>query len=130
MKAADGRFLDGPVHPFNLPVGPRREGACQAMLDAMPMADHIKPVRLVGFRPWALGKLRAVICQHGVHPVRQLLQCVFEELRRLFPLCPAIESGMHKLGGAVDGHEQIRLTLPGADLADVHMQVADRVVFE
>lgn len=61
MKAANGRFLDGAIHPFNLSVGPWMEGACQAMLDAMLMADHIKAMRLVGFCPWSLGKLRAVV---------------------------------------------------------------------
>lgn len=130
VKAADGRFLDGAIHPFSLSVGPRMEGAYQAMLGAMPMAGHIKAMRLVGFYPWSLGKLRVVICQYSVKPIRQLLQHAFEELSHLFPLCLAIDPGMHKLDGAVDGHEQICLALPGEDLADVHMQVAYRSVFE
>lgn len=37
---------------------------------------------------------------------------------------------MHKLGGAIDCHEQIRLTLSGANFTDIDMQVADRIVFE
>lgn len=73
MKAADGRFFDGAIHLFHLPVGPWMEGAYQAMLDAMPMADHIKPMRFVGFRPWALGKLRAR-CAPGTAAVAASLQ--------------------------------------------------------
>lgn len=61
MKAVNGRFLDGAVHPFNLPVGPRMEGTCQAMFDAMPMADHIKPMWLVGFSSSTFSELRSVV---------------------------------------------------------------------
>jgi hypothetical protein len=42
MEAFDGGVLDGPVHPFDLAVGPRMIGLRQPVLDAIPEADAIE----------------------------------------------------------------------------------------
>jgi len=35
MVSFDGGFLDGPVHPFDLPVGPGMSHPCKPVLDAV-----------------------------------------------------------------------------------------------
>ncbi len=70
MKASNCRFLDRAVHPLDLPVGPGVERPCQTVFNAMLMACHIEPMRLVGLCPGALGELCAVIRQYGMDPVR------------------------------------------------------------
>jgi hypothetical protein len=35
VVALDGGFLDGPVHAFDLPIGPGMVDLCHAMFDAM-----------------------------------------------------------------------------------------------
>ena len=105
MEVAYRCFLDRAVHPLDLPVSPRMERPRQTVLNAVSMTYHVEPVRLIGFSSWALGELRAVICQYGMNPIRQLLKGIFEELRRLFPLSLAIEAGMYELGGSINGHE-------------------------
>lgn len=130
MKAANRRFLERTVHPLNLPVGPRMERLSQTMLNAMPMTYHVEPMWLVGFCSWALGELCAVICQHGMNPVRQLLKSVFEELGRLFPLRFTVQLGMGELRGSINRNEEVCLAFPSTDLADIHVQVTDRVLLE
>ena len=70
MEATDGSFFDSAVHPFNLPVGPRAGRACQAMLDSISMADHVKLMRFVGLCSAPFNELRAVVCQYGVNPIQ------------------------------------------------------------
>ena len=41
VVAVDSRFLDGPVHPLDLTVGPRMVGLGQAVLDAVGSADLV-----------------------------------------------------------------------------------------
>ena len=42
VETFDGRLLDGPVHPFNLPIGPRMIWLGQPMLDPIRLTDHVK----------------------------------------------------------------------------------------
>ena len=41
-EAFDGGFLDGPVHPFDLSVGPGMVGLGQTVADAMTKTDAIE----------------------------------------------------------------------------------------
>ena len=100
------------------------------MLNAMPMTYHVEPMWLVGFCSWALGELCAVICQYGMDPVRQLLKGVFDELGCLFPLCFMIQPGIDELRGSVNRNEKVCLALSSMDLADIHVQVTDRILLE
>ena len=47
MVALDGGFLDRPVHPFDLSVGPGMLDLGQAMLDPIFLASHIEHMRHV-----------------------------------------------------------------------------------
>ena len=44
MERPDGGVLDGPVHPFGLPVGPWMMWLCQLMQDAVFLADTVEDV--------------------------------------------------------------------------------------
>ena len=47
VVAFDGGFLDGPVHPLDLPIRPRMVGFGQAMLDAVLVANAVEQVHAV-----------------------------------------------------------------------------------
>lgn len=49
IEAFDGRFLDRPVHAFDLAVGPRMLGLGGAMIDVVPGAGVFKGVRHEAF---------------------------------------------------------------------------------
>ena len=69
--AFSGRFLDRPIHPFCLTVGPGMIGFGQAVLNAVFPAGAVKGVttkarcRTIGVLR-QIGKLDAVIGQYGV----------------------------------------------------------------
>lgn len=65
-----------------------------------------------------------------MNPVGQLLQRVFKKLDFLLSLCLAVEPGMDKLGGSVDGDEQTGLTFPDTNATNIHMQVSDWIRLE
>jgi len=71
VVALDGRFLDGPVHALDLPVGRRALDLGQAVLDAVFAATHVEHMRhvergrTIGVTGWER-KLNAVVGQHGV----------------------------------------------------------------
>ncbi len=44
VEALDGGFLDGPVHPLNMPIGPRMLDFGQAVFDTMLLAGPTKDV--------------------------------------------------------------------------------------
>ena len=46
------------------------------------------------------------------------------------PRCLLVQFNKGELGRAVDGHEQVKLALLGADFGDVDMEEADRVALE
>ena len=69
--ALDGRFLDGAVHPFDLPVGPWMIDLGEAMLDAVLAASHVEHVgHVAGRRSVRIARceaeLDAIIGEHGV----------------------------------------------------------------
>ena len=60
---------------------------------------------------------------HGVDQVAQ-------ELRGLHLAGASNETDRSELAGAIDGHEQAKLTFAGGDLRQVDVDVADRVILE
>ena len=72
--ALDGRFLDGSVHAFYLPVGPGMIRFCQPMFDAVQQTDPVKGMSAkAGGWPlavlWQIGELDSVIGEHGMDAV-------------------------------------------------------------
>ena len=133
MEALDGRLLDGAVHPFDLPVGPRMVRLGEPVLDVVGLADHVEP-HLAGpggvAVAWLLGELDAVIGQDRVDAIRHGFQQVFEEL----PCCPAIslvdQLRDGELAGTVGADEQVELAFRGLHLSDIDVEEADRVALE
>jgi len=75
VEALDGRLFDGPVHPLDLPVGPRMVRFGEPVLDAILLADHVEAhltrpggVAVAGL----LGELDAIIGQDGMDAVSLL----------------------------------------------------------
>jgi hypothetical protein len=77
--------------------------------------------------PAARGELDAVVGQHGVDAVGHGLDQVAQEPGGLHLPCAVHEADEGELARAVDGHEQTQLALPGADLGQVDVEVADGV---
>lgn len=42
VEAFDSCVLDCPVHPLNLPIGPRVVGVREAVLNSVRFADHVE----------------------------------------------------------------------------------------
>lgn len=104
VEVFDGRFLDGPVHPLDLPVRPGMIRFGERVLDVVGLADHIeahlaRPGGVAVAR--LLGELDAIVREDGVDAIRHGFQQVFEEL----PGCPSIslvdELRDRELAGAV-----------------------------
>jgi len=125
VEASDGRFLDGPVHPLDLFVGPRIIRFGEPMLDVVGLADHVEAhLTGPGGVPVAglLGELDAVIGQDRVDAVGHGCQQVFEELS----CCPAIsladKSGDREFARAVYADEQVELAFRSLRLGDTNMR--------
>ncbi len=85
MEAFDGCFLDCPVHPFNLTIGPWMIGFFQTVFDPMSFTDHVE-VR--GTRPGRLAakdlfsELDPIVGQNGTDPVRNDAQKIVRGIPR------------------------------------------------
>ena len=76
------------------------------------------------------GEVDSVVGEHGVDLVRHGCEQGLEEVG-CYALCGFfMHLDVDELGGAVDGDQQIKPALLGADLGDVDMKVADRVGLE
>lgn len=88
VEALNRGFLDGPVHPFDLAIGPRVSRFGQAMIDVILGAGKFKGMSPEGFaafhRPLYVGRCRALIArcrevcavvgENGTHLVRNRLE--------------------------------------------------------
>ena len=74
VVALDGRFLEDPIHTFDLAVGLGVVGLGQPVFDAVTMADPVKRMSAKA-GGWAfavlgkIGELDAVVGEHGVDAV-------------------------------------------------------------
>ena len=147
VEAFDGRFLDRAVplpgngllanrerDPFDLAVGP---GVLdlgqavldlgQAVLDLMLAADPVKDVFKGINMPIVIGKLDAIIGEHDVEPVGHGGDQVAQKgSGGHFPGL-LVQFHESKLGGAVDGNEEIQLACSRLNLSNINVNVAQRV---
>jgi hypothetical protein len=87
VVAFDGRFFEGPVHSFDLPVRPGMVGFGETVFDAVFATPHGEHVRHVSRRrpiavPGQIGELNAVVGQHRMDFIGDRLDQSFEERRR------------------------------------------------
>ena len=83
-EAFDGGFLDGPVHPFDLSVGPGMVGLGQTVVDPITKTDAIEGMSTPSSRKSStvlrqIGELNSVVGEHGVDAVRNGFDERFEE---------------------------------------------------
>ena len=123
-------FLDRPVHPLDLAIGPWMLDLGQPVFDLMLVADTVEDVMEGVFVVRHVGELDAIVGQHGVDGIRHSCDQVPQELGSDHFTCLAMEFDEGELAGAVDGYEQPQLALGGLHLGDVDVEVADRVGLE
>lgn len=109
VEAFDGGFLNGPVHPFDLAVGPGVLHLGEAVLDAVLTAAHVEHVgHVAGGRAVGVTRrereLDAVVGQDRVDPVGDDLDHVIEEGRRRGSPRRSNKSDDRELARAIDGH--------------------------
>jgi len=84
MVSFDGGILDGPVHSFDLTIGPRVLDLCQSVFNSILVASHVKHMGHVP-RSWAIGitrrkgELDAVVRENSVDFVRDGCDKIDEE---------------------------------------------------
>ena len=121
--AFDGGVLDGAVHPFDLPVGPRMVRFGEPVLDAMLAADLVEPMDAHACGPAIavlrqVGELDAVIRQDGVQVIGDCFDQRFQERHggRTIGLVMKLDEG--ELRGAIDPDIEVKLAFLGTDLGD------------
>lgn len=130
--ALDGRVLDRPVHPFDLPVGPGVVDPGEAMLDAIVAAAHREHMcDVASCRAFGAARrkaeLNAVIGQNRVDLVGNGSDQGDEEGPSRHPVGALDQLHEGELARPIDGHEQVELALGGLNLGEVDMEEADRV---
>jgi len=78
----------------------------------------------------AIGKMDAVFIQHLADALGHVFNELAQELGGSQFGRLGVQLGKGKLGGPVDGYGQIKLSLRGLHLGDVHVEVAYRVAFK
>ena len=131
VEDLDGGFLDGPVHPLGLAIGPGVVWLGKLVLDSALLADTIEdvgaevspgwPVAVL----WQVGERHAVVGQHGVHRVGECRDHATQEIRSIHFSGVIAEFDIGELRDAIDRQEHVELALGKPHLADVDVNVAD-----
>jgi len=130
-----GSVLDGPVHTFDLPVGPGMVGLGQPVLDSVDMASAVEgvasktcgwPLSVLG----QVGELDAIVGEHCVDVVRHRIHERFKEGSRSPHICLFDKLDHSELRGSVDGHEQVELAFGRSHLGQVDVEEANRIGVE
>jgi hypothetical protein len=134
-EAFDGGFLDGPVHPFDLSVGPGMVGLGQTVVDPITKTDAIEGMSTPSSRKSStvlrqIGELDSVVGEHGVDAVRNGFDERFEEARGRLHIGLFNKFDHSELRGPVDGHEEVELAFGRSHLGQVDMEEADRIAVE
>ena len=135
VVSLDGRFLDGPVHPLDLPVGPWMFWLGQAMLDAMAPTGPVERVaaELCGGPVSVLrhiGELDAVVGQNDLDLIGDGFDQGVEEGRRGYRVGSFDDLDKGELRCPVDRDVKIELSFSRADFRQIDMEEADRIALE
>ena len=135
VVALDGGFLDGPVHAFDLSVGPGMVGLGEAVFDSVNMAGAVEGMAAPSGREsstvlWQIGELDAVVGQHCVDAIRNRGNHLFQKGCGSAHVGAFDQLHERELGSAVDGHEEIELAFRGAHLGQIDVEIADRIALE
>ncbi len=138
------RLLDRAVHALDLAVGLGVVGLGQAVIDVVTGAGDFKGVGakmlstllsqldVGGGRTEVArgGEVSAVVGENGVDFIRDELDEFLQKIGGLAPSRPFHQSGEGELAGAVDGDKKVELTLGGAHLGEIDVEVADQIDLE
>ena len=132
VVALHSRFLDRPVHSFDLAVRPRMVGLCESVLDAVLPASAIERMTAPhcgGFRTilCQVSELNAVVGKHGMDLVGNGFDQRLQEVRGHAHGGFLVQLDEGELGGPVDRHEQVEPAFLSTDLGNVEVEVADRI---
>jgi len=144
VEALDGCVLDGAVHPLDLAIGPRVLCFGRTVFDIVIGASKFEGMSPEQFsvcdgfsdqwygRPSGArrSKLNAVISENCVDPVGHGRNQPQQELSRYSRGGSFVQFDEDELRRPIDGDEHVQLTLLGAHLGNVDVEVADRIVFE
>ena len=144
VEAFDGRFFDGSVHAFDLAVGPGMFRLGQAMIDVGFGAGELEGMGAEEFSALegkldlrssraaiaGRGEMHSVVGEYRVDLVRHYFDEGLEEVRSnsLSGLLLHLDEG--ELGGPVDGDEEVKLALLGANLGDIDVEVDSPTVYK
>ena len=134
-EAFDGGFLDGPVHAFDLSVGPGMVGSGQTVADAMTKTNAIEGMSTPSRRKPStvfrqVGELDSVVGEHGVDTIRNGFDECFEEGSGRLHIGLFHEFHHGKLRGPVDGHEEVEFAFGRSHFGQIDMEEADRIGVE
>ena len=141
MERLHGGVLDGPVHSFDLTVGPWVPGLGRAVLNVIggagifegmgpeefAVGDGLPDQRDSRAAGAGRGELDTVVGEHGVDLVGHGRTQPEQELSRDGSGGLLVKFDEGELGGAVDRHEHVQLALLSPHLGDIDVEVADRV---
>ncbi len=135
MIAFDGRFLDCPVHAFDLTIGPRMLDFGQPMFDPIFPAAHVEHVRHV-FCCWAIcvarreSELDAIVGENRMDFVRDCCDQPFQKGggRPSAGLLDQLHDS--EFAGAIDSDIEIEFSLGGLHFCDVDVEKADWVALK
>jgi hypothetical protein len=128
-------LFEGAVHALDLAVGPGMIGLSEPMIDAMGKTDPVKRVATKASR-WSLsilrlvGKLDAVVGEHGMDAIRNSRDQGLQEGRGCSHIRTLDHCHESKLGGAVDGYGEVEFAFRGAHFRQIDMKVADGIALE
>ena len=130
VEALDGGFLERAVHAFDLAVGPRVARFGKPMIDVVlgtGVFEGVGAERLCAVHgtPYlrggradipGRGKMRSVVCQHGVDGVGHGLDEGAQEVSGDAPGGLLVQFDERELGDPVDSNQEIEPALSGLDL--------------
>ncbi len=130
VVAFEGSFFERAVHAFDLAVGPGMVGLSEAVLNVVLGADFIEDV-LGGTSGGApVGKLGAIVGEHGVQFVGDCGDQFAQELSGGAAVGLGLRASEGELRGSVNGHKQIELAFSSTQWGDIDVEVAEGVAFE
>ncbi len=133
--ALDGGFLDGPVHAFDLAIGPGMPDLGEAMFNAIFATPHIEHVGHVSSGwsigiAWREGELDPVIGQNDVDLVGHGLDEGFQKGGCRNPAGFLLHLDKCEFARPVDGNGKIELALSGSHFGDIDVEIADGIALE
>lgn len=135
VKAFDGGFLDGAVHPLDLAVGPRVLDLGQTVLDAVLAAAHAEHMlHVAGSRTTGIARQKSeldpIVGENSMDLVGDGRDQGHEECGCGGPAHRPEQLYERELAGAINGNIEIELAFGDLNLCNVDMEIADRVSLE